>query len=65
MPRWFRARAADSPKACTLRAAVQGPPPDLSGGFKYLQIERMAYYVHKDTYRAAVRDASAMLALPE
>ena len=48
--------------AAALRAAVQGPPPDLSGGYKYLQLERMAYYVHKDTYRAAVRSASAALA---
>ena len=38
------------------------PPPDLSGGFKYLKLERMAYYVHKDTYRNAVRAASAALA---
>ena len=45
-----------------LRQAKAGPPPDLSGGFKYLQLERMAYYVHKDTYRNAVRAASAALA---
>ena len=51
-------------KAAALRAAVQGPPPDLSGGYRYLQLERMAYYVHKDTYRAAVRSASAALADP-
>ncbi len=62
LARYFRAQAAGSPKAAALRAAVQGPPPDLSGGFKYLQLERMAYYVHKDTYRAAVRQAAAALA---
>lgn len=62
LARYFRAKAAGSPKAAALRAAVQGPPPDLSGGYKYLQLERMAYYVHKDTYRAAVRSASAALA---
>ena len=64
LARYFRAKAAGSPKAAALRAAVQGPPPDLSGGYKYLQLERMAYYVHKDTYRAAVRSASAALADP-
>ncbi|MNK23717.1 4-hydroxyacetophenone monooxygenase [compost metagenome] len=62
LARYFRAQAAGSPKAVALRTAVQGPPPDLSGGFKYLQLERMAYYVHKDTYRAAVRQAAAALA---
>ncbi|MET3961129.1 cation diffusion facilitator CzcD-associated flavoprotein CzcO [Marmoricola sp. OAE513] len=29
--------------------------PDLSGGYKYLGLERMAYYVNKDAYRNAVR----------
>ncbi|TSD59210.1 NAD(P)/FAD-dependent oxidoreductase [Variovorax sp. KBS0712] len=62
LARYFRAQAAGSPKATALRTAVQRPPPDLSGGFKYLQLERMAYYVHKDTYRAAVRQAAAALA---
>ncbi|MBB4220776.1 flavin-containing monooxygenase [Variovorax guangxiensis] len=62
--RYFRAQAAGSAKASALRTAAQGPAPDLSGGFKYLQLERMAYYVHKDTYRAAVRNAAAALADP-
>lgn len=62
--RYLHARAANPPAAAALRAAVQGPPPDLSGGFRYLQLERMAYYVHKDTYRRAVRAASAALAGP-
>ncbi|XXQ53094.1 flavin-containing monooxygenase [Xenophilus aerolatus] len=59
--RYLAAQAAGTPQAAALRAAVQGPAPDLSGGFKYLQLERMAYYVHKDTYRAAVRAASHSL----
>ena len=28
----------------------------MTGGFRYLKLDRMAYYVHKDTYRKAVRD---------
>jgi thioredoxin reductase len=60
--RFFKARAEGSPRAEALRRAKAGPPPDLSGGYKYLRLERMAYYVHKDTYRAAVRAASAALA---
>ena len=59
--RYFKALDAGSPKAQALDAAKAGPPPDLSGGYKYLQLERMAYYVHKDTYRAAVRKAAEAL----
>ena len=60
--RYFQALDAGTPAAQAFTAAVQGPPPDLSGGFKYLKLERMAYYVHKDTYRNAVRAAAAALA---
>ena len=60
--RFFKARAEGSPKADALRHAKAGPPPDLSGGYRYLKLERMAYYVHKDTYREAVRRAAASLA---
>jgi hypothetical protein len=28
----------------------------LDGGYNYLQLERMAYYVHKDSYRKALRE---------
>ncbi|MER2225080.1 MAG: NAD(P)-binding domain-containing protein, partial [Rhodococcus sp. (in: high G+C Gram-positive bacteria)] len=35
-------------------AAAAGPPPDLSGGYKYLKLGRMAYYVNKDAYRSAI-----------
>jgi len=60
--RFFKAQSEGSPRAEALRQAKAGPPPDLSGGFKYLKLERMAYYVHKDTYRNAVRAAAAALA---
>lgn len=35
----------------------QGPNPDMTGGYRYLQLARMAYYVHKDTYRGLVQKA--------
>jgi len=60
--RFFRASAEGRPAAAALSRAKQGPAPDMSGGYNYLKVERMAYYVHKDTYRAAVRAASAALA---
>lgn len=56
--RYFKALDAGTPQAAALNAAKAGPPPDLSGGYKYLQLERMAYYVNKDAYRKAVRDAA-------
>ncbi len=35
--------------------------PDLTGGYKYLGLERMSYYVNKDAYRRAVRHATESL----
>ena len=32
----------------------RGPRPDLTGGYKYLGLDRMAYYVNKSAYRGAV-----------
>ncbi|MGY4827148.1 flavin-containing monooxygenase [Sphaerotilaceae bacterium SBD11-9] len=55
-------KAAGTARGKAFAAAKAGPPPDLSGGYNYLKLERMAYYVHKDSYRAAVRAASAALA---
>lgn len=31
------------------------PPPDMKGGFNYMDVERMAYYVHKDTFLKLLR----------
>ncbi|MBU2293622.1 MAG: NAD(P)/FAD-dependent oxidoreductase, partial [Gammaproteobacteria bacterium] len=33
----------------------------LDGGYKYLQLERMAYYVHKDSYRQSIAQHSNSL----
>lgn len=37
------------------------PWPDVTAGYKYLGLDRMAYYVNKDAYRAAVRAETAKL----
>ncbi len=60
--RYFKALESATPAAAAFERAMAGPPPDLSGGYRYLKLERMAYYVHKDTYRSAVREAAAALA---
>ena len=49
-------------RAAAFRARVTGEPwPDLTGGYKYLGLERMSYYVNKDAYRHAVRAAAETL----
>lgn len=45
-------------RAAAFRAKVRGPWPDLTGGYRYLGLERMSYYVNKDAYRRAVRAAT-------
>jgi cation diffusion facilitator CzcD-associated flavoprotein CzcO len=46
----------DPASAQRFRARVTGAPwPDLTGGYRYLGLDRMAYYVNKDAYRGAVR----------
>ncbi|MGH1565827.1 flavin-containing monooxygenase [Mumia sp. DW29H23] len=44
-------------QAAAFTAKTRGPLPDLSGGYRYLGLERMSYYVNKDAYRTAVRAA--------
>ena len=52
---YLKARAVSPDRAADFEQRVHGPRPDLSGGYKYLALERMSYYVNKDAYRAAVR----------
>ena len=52
---YLLARRDHPAKAAAFEERVAGPRPDLSGGYHYLGIERMAYYVNKDAYRRAVR----------
>lgn len=60
--RYLKALDAGSPQAAVLQTARDAGPanwPDMSGGYRYLKLERMAYYVHKDTYRKVVRATAA------
>ncbi|MFB9645759.1 NAD(P)/FAD-dependent oxidoreductase [Microbacterium terregens] len=43
------------------RRVAEEPWPDLTGGYRYLALARMAYYVNKDAYRRAVRSARSFL----
>ena len=59
--RYFKGLDDKTSAAQRMQTAVAGPPPDLTGGYRYLQLERMAYYVNKDAYRNAVRAAADSL----
>ncbi|WP_425840641.1 flavin-containing monooxygenase [Microbacterium sp. PA5] len=52
---YLRADAGDPERAALFRRRVDDPWPDLTGGYRYLGLERMAYYVNKDAYRGTVR----------
>jgi hypothetical protein len=53
--------AAKKPSALAFRSRKEGKNPDMSGGYKYLALERMSYYVHKETYRNLIRKNAAAL----
>ena len=49
-------------RAARFRDRVTTAPwPDLTGGYRYLGLDRMAYYVNKDAYRGAVRREKSAL----
>lgn len=39
----------------------KGSNPDMTGGYKYLALARMSYYVHKETYRKIIQQKIAAL----
>ena len=62
---YLRRLERDPQGAAAFRARVAGEPwPDLTGGYQYLGLERIAYYVHNDAYRGAVRAATKALRSP-
>ncbi|EME21026.1 flavin-containing monooxygenase [Rhodococcus triatomae] len=50
----IRARDESPESAAEFAARVAGPEPDLSGGYRYLDLDRMSYYVNRDAYRRTV-----------
>ncbi|HCS62523.1 MAG TPA: monooxygenase [Microbacterium sp.] len=50
------------PRAAAFRERVTGSPwPDVTGGYHYLGLERMSYYVNNYAYRSAIRREQAAL----
>lgn len=59
---YIRQLQAGSPAAQALRRTIRAQAGQrLDGGYQYLQLERMAYYVHKDSYRRRIAEHSAAL----
>ncbi|WP_404431733.1 NAD(P)/FAD-dependent oxidoreductase [Microbacterium lacus] len=59
---YLRAVEEHPERAAAFRARVITQAwPDLTGGYNYLGLERMSYYVNKDAYRGAVRVAAESL----
>jgi len=53
---YLAADDGDPARAASFRARVTGDAwPDLTGGYHYLGLDRMSYYVNKDAYRGALR----------
>ena len=53
---YLAATEQDPGRAARFRHRVGTQPwPDLTGGYRYLGLDRMSYYVNKDAYRRAVR----------
>lgn len=53
--RFLKAVETGHPGADKVRAAKAGGATDLSGGFSYLKLDRMSFYVHKDTFLKTLR----------
>lgn len=62
---YLEATATDPARAERFRSRVTGAPwPDLTGGYRYLALERMAHYVSNHAYRRALRHEQHDLAAP-
>lgn len=61
MAHYIKGMQEKSTKALAFKKKKAGKNPDLSGGYQYLKLERMSFYVHKDTYRGIVtRETKAL-----
>ncbi|WP_312170536.1 NAD(P)/FAD-dependent oxidoreductase [Microbacterium sp.] len=62
---YLEATATDPARAARFRSRVTGAPwPDLTGGYRYLALDRMAHYVNNHAYRRALRHEQHDLAAP-
>ncbi|WP_022893070.1 flavin-containing monooxygenase [Agromyces subbeticus] len=58
----YLAADAEAPEHATrFRRRADDPWPDLTGGYRYLGLDRMSYYVNKDAYRRTMKRLLATL----
>ncbi|MCC3269153.1 NAD(P)-binding domain-containing protein [Arthrobacter gengyunqii] len=61
----YLAAQRDAPVAAeAFGNTIGGPSPDVTGGYRYLGLDRMSYYVNKDAYRAELAAHLAQLSEP-
>jgi hypothetical protein len=61
---YLAAQRKNPAAAAAFDAAVSGPSPDVTGGYRYLGLDRMSYYVNKDAYRTELEAHVARLTEP-
>lgn len=61
MATFIKSLTTNPRKAAAFTELKRRNADDMTGGMNYLKLDRMAYYVHKDTYRKSVGDKIRML----
>ena len=61
---YLAAQRDDPASAERFARRIAGPGPDVTGGYRYLGLDRMSYYVNKDAYRAELDAHLEQLAAP-
>ncbi|WP_246165384.1 flavin-containing monooxygenase [Arthrobacter yangruifuii] len=59
---YVAAQRSDPGSAERFRLLIQGKSPDVTGGYRYLGLDRMSYYVNKDAYRSELEAHLQLLA---
>ncbi|UIP57885.1 flavin-containing monooxygenase [Agromyces marinus] len=62
---YLAAQRDDPGAAAGFRAGAARPWPDLTGGYRYLGLDRMSYYVNKDAYRRTMKRMLRALPAPK
>lgn len=61
MAHFIKAKEIHPEKAKTFWKKVQGPRPDLSGGYEYMKLDRMSFYVNIDAFNKSIADHLKLL----
>jgi hypothetical protein len=56
MAHYIKAKDNNPDKAEKFWKKVKGPKPDLSGGYAYMKLDRMSFYVNIDAFNQSISD---------